>query len=132
MVLRTLAVLWAVVRTDELGHEPGNCVGVDRLTPAGREDVIVPDTAPRVAHPELIGDLVRRPPQQLPPPRRHLHCPRRGQSGPLRSYRSRRQRRSLDANRHHPTGHRGLDIFRGLATDWGAEGDLMTRTTWAR
>jgi anti-sigma regulatory factor (Ser/Thr protein kinase) len=30
------------------------------------------------------------------------------------------------------TGHHGLDIVRALATDWGAEGDLMTRTTWAR
>ena len=30
------------------------------------------------------------------------------------------------------TGHHGLDIVRALATDWGADGDHTTRTTWAR
>jgi len=31
-----------------------------------------------------------------------------------------------------PTGHHGWDIIRALANGWGVEGDLNTRTIWAR
>ncbi len=30
-----------------------------------------------------------------------------------------------------PSGHHGLDIVRGLASDWGIDGDQAARTTWA-
>jgi serine/threonine-protein kinase RsbW len=31
-----------------------------------------------------------------------------------------------------PTGHHGLDILRALASDWGIDGGLSSRTIWAR
>jgi hypothetical protein len=46
------------VGADELGHQRGNSVGVDRLAPACREHVAVFDPAPGVARLELPGGLV--------------------------------------------------------------------------
>jgi hypothetical protein len=46
------------VGADELGHQRGNGVGIDRLAPSGREDVAVFDPAPEVARSELFGGLV--------------------------------------------------------------------------
>ena len=47
-----------VVSPDQLGHERGHGVGVDRLTPAGREDVPIFGSSPGVAHAELVGGIL--------------------------------------------------------------------------
>ena len=50
--------LGLIVGADELGHQRGHGVGVDRFAPAGREHVAVLDAAPGVARLELVGGLV--------------------------------------------------------------------------
>lgn len=51
------AVLGVVVGPDGLGHEPADRVGVDRLTPSGREHVIVFRAAPVFTNEELVSGL---------------------------------------------------------------------------
>ena len=64
--MRAVAGSWAggsvrlVVSPDQFGHQRGNGVGVDRFSPAGRENVAVLGAPPGVSRPELVGGLARK------------------------------------------------------------------------